>query len=63
MGRTYTTLQRLEIASQATSIINLKVQVGQISNMLNARPHMSLPSNTEINTKEHVKDITLQRGK
>ena len=37
--------------------------MGQISNLLNARPQGTLPSNTETNPREHVKAITLQSGK
>ena len=58
MTRTDTTLQ-----NQAASIRNLEVQMGQISNLLNARPQRTLPSNTETNPREHVKAITLQSGK
>ena len=58
MTRTDTTLQ-----NQAASIQNLEVQMGQISNLLNARPQGTLPSNTEINPRKHLKVITLRSGK
>ena len=58
MTRTDTTLQ-----NQAASIRNLEVQMGQISNLLNARPQGTLPSNTETNLREHVKAIILQSSK
>lgn len=35
-------------------------QVGQIAKMLLKRPQGSLPSNTEVNPREHVKAITLR---
>ena len=58
MTRTDTTLQ-----NQAASIRNLEVQMGQISNLLTARPQGSLPSNTETNPREHLKAVTLRSGK
>ena len=41
--------------------------MGHMENLLNERPHSSLPSNSEVNPgrecKEHVKAITLRSGK
>ena len=37
--------------------------MSQISSLLSNRPQGSLPSNTEVNPKEHIKAITLRNGK
>ena len=41
--------------------------MGQIATLLTERPHVSLPSNSEVNPrregKEHVKAITLRSGR
>ena len=46
----------------SSSIHNLKVQVGQLANSLSSRNQGALPSNTEKNSKEYVKIITLRSG-
>ncbi|XP_062104242.1 uncharacterized protein LOC133815414 [Humulus lupulus] len=54
------------IQSQATSLRNLEIQVGQLANELKNIPQGTLPSDTE-NTrrdgKEHCKAVTLRSGK
>ena len=37
--------------------------MSQISGLLSNQPQGSLPSNTEVNPKEHVKAIMLRSGK
>ncbi|XP_024042758.1 uncharacterized protein LOC112099575 [Citrus clementina] len=49
--------------NQAASIRNLKVQVGQIANLLSSRQQGSLPRNTETNPREQVNAIVLWSGK
>ena len=39
------------------------MQVGQLTNMLNARPQGNFPSNTVVNPKEQFQAITLRSGK
>ncbi|EOY26166.1 Uncharacterized protein TCM_027580 [Theobroma cacao] len=55
------------IQSQTTSIRNLEAQVGQLANALNNKPHGTLPSDNEPNSKtegkEHYKVINLRNGK
>ncbi|XP_062104109.1 uncharacterized protein LOC133815270 [Humulus lupulus] len=46
-----------------SSIRNLEMQVGQLTNMLNARPQGNFPSNTVVNPKEQFQAITLRSGK
>ncbi|XP_024022668.1 uncharacterized protein LOC112091966 [Morus notabilis] len=58
---------RTQLQSQAASIRNLEMQVGQLANSMNNRSQGVLPSNTENNPrrddKEHCKAITLRSGK
>ena len=65
MVRTKATLQNHEttLKSQSASLKNLEVQVNQIANMLNYRQLGTLPSNTEVNLREHVNAIMLRSGK
>lgn len=53
--------------SQAVAIQNLEIQMGQIAKILNRRPQGALPSNTEVNPKNHgqeqCKAVTLRSGK
>lgn len=42
------------LKSQAASIQNFEVQVGQLANLLSSRPQGALPSNTETNVRENV---------
>jgi len=58
MTTTYTNLK-----NQAAVNHNLEVQMSQIFSLLSNRPQGLLPSNTEVNPKEHVKAITLRSGK
>lgn len=54
------------IQSQASSIKNLEVQVGQLANDLRSRPAGMFPSNTEASywdEKEQCKAIKLRGGK
>ncbi|KAM6564131.1 hypothetical protein CsatB_024129 [Cannabis sativa] len=54
------------IQSQAASLRNLEVQLGQLANDLKNRPQGTLPSDTENprrDGKEHCKAITLRSGK
>ncbi|XP_076885035.1 uncharacterized protein LOC143534423 [Bidens hawaiensis] len=59
------TLQRhdLELKNQKASIQTIENQVGQIAQLLSARPQGSLPSNTEINPNAEAKAITLRSGR
>ncbi|XP_076913756.1 uncharacterized protein LOC143572485 [Bidens hawaiensis] len=59
------TLQRhnLELRNQKASIQTIENQVGQIAQLLSARPQGSLPSNTEINPNAEAKAITLRSGR
>ncbi|XP_070005823.1 uncharacterized protein [Nicotiana sylvestris] len=57
-----------QLASHNTSIRNLEVQLGQISQALNTRPKGSLPSDTVVNLKsgnntDHAMDVTTRSGK
>ncbi|GAV66113.1 hypothetical protein CFOL_v3_09623 [Cephalotus follicularis] len=54
---------RTNFRNQSASIHNLEVQVGQTANLLSGRPQGTLPTNTDINPKEQVKEITLRSGK
>ncbi|XP_039131853.1 uncharacterized protein LOC120268590 [Dioscorea cayenensis subsp. rotundata] len=45
------------------SIQSLDNQVGQLARVNSERPPGSLPSNTENNPREHLKAVTLKRGK
>ena len=51
------------LKNQAAVIHNLEVQMSQIFSLLSNRPQGSLPSNTEVNSKEYVKAIMLRSGK
>ncbi|XP_030497803.2 uncharacterized protein LOC115713460 [Cannabis sativa] len=54
------------IQSQAASLRNLEVQLGQLANDLKNRPQGTLPSDTENprrDGKEHCKAVTLRSGK
>ncbi|XP_060961982.1 uncharacterized protein LOC133032150 [Cannabis sativa] len=54
------------IQSQAASLRNLEVQLGQLANDLKNRPQGTLPSDTENprrEGKEHCKAVTLRSGK
>ncbi|XP_076889030.1 uncharacterized protein LOC143539663 [Bidens hawaiensis] len=59
------TLQRhdLELRNQKASIQTIENQVGQIAQLLSARPQGRLPSNTEINPNAKAKAITLRSGR
>ncbi|XP_076910050.1 uncharacterized protein LOC143567538 [Bidens hawaiensis] len=59
------TLRRhdLELRNQKASIQTIENQVGQIAQLLSARPQGSLPSNTEINPNAEAKAITLRSGR
>ena len=50
------------IQNHSSSIHNLEVQMGQLTNSLAIRNHGALPSNTEKNPKEQIKAITLRSG-
>ena len=58
MAKTNATLQ-----SQATSIKNLEIQMGQIANVLNLRLLRALPSDIKRNLKVHIATITLRNCK
>ena len=47
----------------ASSQKMMEVQIGQIANKVGVREHGSLPSQTDINGKEHCKAITLRNGR
>ncbi|XP_024024429.1 uncharacterized protein LOC112092450 [Morus notabilis] len=51
------------VQNQEASIQNLKVQIGQLANLVSRRTQGSLPSNTEKNPKEQVKAMALRSGK
>jgi len=55
--------QEALIRNEASSLHNLKVQVGQIASLLSARAQGSLPSNIDKISKEQVHAITLRSGK
>ena len=55
-----------QLASHNTSIRNLEVQLGQISQSLNTRPKGALPSDTVVNPKggnNHVMAVTTRSGR
>jgi len=54
------TITDTNLKNQVTAVHNLEVQIGQISYFLANRPQRSLPSNTETNSKEQVRAITLR---
>ena len=51
------------LKNSEASIMNIEIQLGQISKQLLERPQGSLPSNTVTNPKEQVNAITLRNGK
>ncbi|KAL2492090.1 Uncharacterized protein Adt_27718 [Abeliophyllum distichum] len=53
MNKTKTNIQ-----NQGTSIKNLETQIDQMAIALSGRAPSTLPSNTEVNSKERVKAIT-----
>jgi len=59
--QTFMTTTDTNLKNQATAIHNLEAQMSQIFSLLSNRPHGSLPSNTKVNPKEHVKAITLMK--
>ena len=62
----FMTKTKTQLQSQASSIRNLEVQLGQLSSNINNYPQGALSSNTEENTKrdvyEHCKVVTLRSG-
>ena len=44
-------------------IHNIEVQHGQLANIVTTRAQGHLPSNTEVNSKEQVKVITMRSGR
>ncbi|KAL5754796.1 hypothetical protein ACOSP7_023016 [Xanthoceras sorbifolium] len=58
-------IKRIGQAVQQSQVViqNLEVQVGQLARGSQSRAQEALPSNTEINPKEHCKAITLRSGK
>ncbi|XP_070007366.1 uncharacterized protein [Nicotiana sylvestris] len=55
-----------QLASHNTSIRNLEIQLGQISQSLNTRPKGALPSDTVVNPKvgnNHVMAVTMRSGR
>ncbi|GJS81272.1 hypothetical protein Tco_0747813 [Tanacetum coccineum] len=46
------------ISNQRASIKTLKIQIGQMSKVLQDRGFRSLPSSTETNPRDHVKSIS-----
>ena len=59
--------QTTQLNNQAAQLRNLKVQMGQMANLLTERQPGSLPSNSEVNPRregnEHVKAVMLRSGK
>ena len=59
--------QATQLNNQAAQLRNLEVQMGQMANLLIEKQQGSLPSNSEVNPRregnEHVKAITLRRGR
>jgi len=51
------------LKNKAATIHNLEVKTSQIFSLLSNRPQRSLQSNTEVNTKEHIKAILLRSEK
>ncbi|XP_022855936.1 uncharacterized protein LOC111377113 [Olea europaea var. sylvestris] len=50
------------IQNQSAVIKNLETQMGQMAEVISGRAPCTLPSNTEVNPKEHVKAITTRSG-
>ena len=61
--QTFMTTTNTNLKNQVAAIHNLEVQMSQIFSLLSNRPQGSLPSNTEVNPKEHIKAITLRSEK
>ncbi|PPR85868.1 hypothetical protein GOBAR_AA34823 [Gossypium barbadense] len=57
-----TRFQNTETAlkNQQASIQGLETQIGQLSKLISERPQGSLPSNTELNPREHLNAISAQ---
>ena len=51
------------LKNQVAAIHNLEMQMSQIFSLLSNGPQGLLPSNTEVNPKEHVEAITLRSEK
>ncbi|XP_073309942.1 uncharacterized protein [Primulina huaijiensis] len=51
------------LQNQDASIKGLENHIGQLAKMIDSRDPGTLPSNTETNLKEQVKDIALRNGK
>ncbi|XP_057248187.1 uncharacterized protein LOC130590178 [Beta vulgaris subsp. vulgaris] len=47
----------------AISNRNVELQLGQLANAINSRSQGALPSNTEVNPKQHCNAVTLRNGK
>ena len=56
----FITETRTQLQSQAASIRDLEMQVGQLANSMNNRPQGALPSNTRPIQKGMVKNIVRQ---
>ena len=61
--QSFMTAKDMNFKNQAAAIHSLKVQTGQILNLLTNRPQGSLSNNTEMNPNEHVKAVMLRSGK
>ncbi|XP_062081031.1 uncharacterized protein LOC133785832 [Humulus lupulus] len=59
---TLTNSQSQLMTETCSSIRNLEMQVGQLTNILQSRPQGNLPSNTEVNPKEQCNAISLGSG-
>ncbi|XP_062112561.1 uncharacterized protein LOC133823731 [Humulus lupulus] len=57
---TLTNSQSQFMTETCSSIRNLEMQVGQLTNMLQSRPQGNFPSNTEVNPKEQCNAISLR---
>ena len=59
--------QTTQLNNQVAQLRNIKVQMGQIANLLTERQRGALPSNYEVNPRregnEQVKAVTLRSGK
>ena len=59
--------QATQLNNQAAQLSNLKVQMGQMANLLTERQSGSLPSNSEVDPRregnEHIKAVTLRSGR
>ncbi|XP_070029672.1 uncharacterized protein [Nicotiana sylvestris] len=52
-----------KMESHNSALKNLEVQLSQLATLVSEKIQGPLPSNTEKNSKEHLKDITLRSGK